>query len=219
MAHEADETADNTIDPKDEDQKLAKLVNAAVSSQLKRQMRGLGDSLGAMLDERFTAMGLSGKAQGTTITAPEKDAPNAEIEKLRAELKAQGAEMKAQKLRAFEKEAMIEVKSILTGRIRPEMMETALKVVRANGNIKIDSKDGSATYKSEELGEVDLTEGLMEWIQGEGAVFAPTQLRQKPRVTSPAKAPVRPSNLGDENLTPAQRTQRALAAKGLSLTG
>ena len=203
-----DENNTNTQEADSLDPKIGNAINAAVASHLKRHMRGLGDQFGSMLDERLSSLGLAKKEAPASQEKPAAD-PMQEVEKLRGELKAQ-------KLKAFEKETFAEVKSILTGKVRPEAMDTALKVLKANGAIKIDSRDGSASFKSE-LGDVELSEGIAEWLEGEGALFAPQAPKMKPRVTGANKAPARPSGVVEENLTPAQKTARALQARGMTL--
>lgn len=195
------------------DPKLANLVNAAVSSQLKRHMKGLGDSFGSMLDEKLSALGVKPAQTPAQAAQGDKSAPDpmAEVEKLRGELKAQ-------KMRAAEKEVFADVRSILTGKVRPEAMDTAVKLLKADGLIKIDVRDGSATIKHPELGDLDLNEGIAEWLKGEGAIFAPVAGSKKPPVRGPNRAPVRPTSAAnDENLTPAQKTARDLQARGLTL--
>lgn len=192
------------------DPKLANLVNAAVSSQLKRHLKGLGDTIGATLDEKLSALGVKPQP------APAKDAadvpdPMKEVEKLRGELKAQ-------KLRAAEKEVFADVRSILSGKVRPDAMDTAIKVLKADGVIKIDARDGAASFKHAELGDLDLNEGLSEWLKGEGALFAPAPTGKKTPVRGPNRAPARPATtVNDEQLTPAQKSMRDLQARGLSL--
>jgi len=220
MANAANENApekDNKAKDleEDTDTKLANLVNSAVTSQLKRHMKGLGDSFGSMLDEKIAALNLGKKEQPAPEKQPDKQGKEpdtmGEIEKLRGELKAE-------KARAAEKEVFADIRGLLAGKIRPEAMDAAIKVLRADGLVKISARDGSAKFKSSE-GDGDVAEGLREWLEGEGAIFAPlpTQTKVKPRITGPSKAPARPVGGGEENLTPAQRTQRALQAKGLSI--
>lgn len=198
---------DTAVDPK-----LANLVNSAVSSHLKRHLKVLGDQLGSMLDERLAALQPKPAAQQGQqgATAPDND-PMKEIEKLRGELKTQ-------KQRAAEKEVYADVRSLLTGKVRPEALDTAIKVLRSDGVIKIDARDGTATFKHSELGDIDLNEGLTEWLKGEGALFAPTAQAKRTPVRGPSRAPARPTATNDESLTPAQKTARDLQARGFSLT-
>lgn len=198
---------DTSVDPK-----LANLVNSAVASQLKRHMKGLGDQFGSMLDERLAALQpkpAAQQGQQGASAASDSDAMK-EVEKLRGELKTQ-------KMRAAEKEVYADVRSILTGKVRPEAMDTAIKVLRSDGVIKIDARDGSATFKHSELGDVDLSEGLTEWLKGEGALFAPVAQAKRPPVRGPSRAPSRPTATNDDNLTPAQKTARDLQARGFTL--
>jgi len=204
----------------DADAKLSNLVNSAVTSQLKRHMKGLGDQFGTMLDERFAAFKPTAPAAPVVepakgATAPAADAANGvndEVAQLRADLKAT-------KLRAVEKEVYADVRSLLAGKVRPEAMDAAVKLLKAGGQIKINARTEAVSFKTED-GEVELKDGITEWLAGEGALFAPamapTPARRK---VNPANgAPQRGVGGGDgSNLTPAQRTARALAAKGLVL--
>lgn len=199
--------ADTAVDPK-----LANLVNSAVSSHLKRHMKGLGDQLGAMLDERLGALQPKTAAQqGQQVSAA---SPENETQKEIAQLRQ---ELKTQKQRAADKEVYADVRSLLTGKVRPEAMDTAIKVLRSDGVIKIDARDGSATFKHAELGDVDLAEGLNDWLKGEGALFAPQTPAKRSPVRGPSRAPARPTAMNDDNLTPAQKTARDLQARGFTL--
>jgi len=217
MANKANENApekDNKPEggEEDADTKLANLVNSAVTSQLKRHMKNLGDQFGSMLDERLAALQpkpAAQQGQQGASAASDSDAMK-EVEKLRGELKAQ-------KQRAAEKEVYADVRSILTGKVREEAMDTAIKVLRSDGVIKIDARDGSATFKHSELGDVDLSEGLTEWLKGEGALFAPVAQAKRTPVRGASRAHARRTATNDDNLTPAQKTARDLQARGFTL--
>lgn len=195
----------------DADTKLSNLVNSAVASHLKRHTKGFADQLGTMLDERLAAFKPAAPAAAPGNAAPAAD-PMQEVEKLRGELKAQ-------KVRAAEKEVFADVRSYLSGKVRPEAMDTAIKLLKADGSIKVDARDSSAKVKHAELGDLDLHEGLSEWLKGEGAIFAPVQAAKKPPIKGPHRAPVRGNGGAEtETLTPAQKSLQALQARGLSLT-
>lgn len=196
----------------DADAKLSNLVNSAVTSQLKRHMKSLGDQFGAVLDERLSAFKAPAPAAlpGKAPAEADGNAALAEVEKLRGELTLQ-------KQRTAEKEAYADIRSFLHGKIRPEAMDTAIKVLKADGSIKVNARDGSATMKHAELGTLDVTEGLTEWLKGEGALFAPMPTGKKPQIKGPHRAPARPGAAGNESLTPAQKSQAALNKLGLSL--
>lgn len=202
----------------DADTKLSNLVNSAVASHLKRHMKGLGDQFGTMLDERLSAFKPAEPAKPAPGKVSSDIEPNAEVEQLRNELKTQRDELKAQKIRGFEKEVFADVRSLLTGKVRPEAMDTAIKLLKADGSIKIDARDGSATMKTAD-GVVDLSDGIAAWLSGEGALLSLPANAKKPLVRGPHRAPVRPvgDGGGNENLTPAQRSARALQARGLVL--
>ena len=202
----------------DADAKLSNLVNSAVTSQLKRHMKGLGDQFGTMLDERFAAFKPVAPAAPVVepakgAAAPAADAAsgvNDEVAQLRADLKAT-------KLRAVEKEVYADVRSLLAGKVRPEAMDTAIKLLKASGQIKINSRTEVASFKIDDA-ELDLKEGLTEWLAGEGALFAPALAPARRKVNPANGAPQRGVGGGDgSNLTSAQKASRALAAKGLVL--
>lgn len=207
---DAIETETDTVDV-DADKKLANLVNKAVTSQLTRHMKTFGDQFGAVLDERLSAFKAPAPAlPGKAPAEADGNAALAEVEKLRGELTLQ-------KQRTAEKEAYADIRSFLHGKVRPEAMDTAIKVLKADGSIKVNARDGSATMKHAELGTLDVTEGLTEWLKGEGALFAPMPTGKKPQIKGPHRAPVRPVVAGNESLTPAQKTAQQLASMGLSI--
>lgn len=197
---------DDVVDPK-----ISKLVNAAVSTHLKRHTKAMGDQFGAMLDERFAAF----KPAATVPTpVPSKDAAVDGDDATKRELEDLRNELKAQKQRASEKEVYADVRGLLQGKVRPEALDTALKLLKADGLIKI-RKDGSAAFKSDQ-GEIDLAEGLSEWLSGEGVLFVPTQTPRRLPVKGPTRAPARVGETA-QNLTPAQKVQADLARRGLVL--
>lgn len=211
------------------DPKLVKLVNQAVTGQLKRAMRGHAATLGALLDEKLAAL----KPNGTGAAPEAKDrtkdkssdgapAANEELEQLRSEMAAQKKKLADQELRALEKEAYADVKAQLQGKVRPEALDMAVKLLRADGAIKLDVKKGTYAFKGPEGELLDIEEGIAEWLKGDGALFVLQQpapgARPKPKLSAPVRAPARPGGgSNNDNLTPAQRTANALAAKGLSL--
>ena len=210
------DTTDNAA--ADTDAKLSNLVNSAVTSQLKRHMKGLGDQFGTMLDERFAAFKPAAPAAPVVepakgAAAPAADAANGvndEVAQLRADLKAT-------KLRAVEKEVFADVRSLLAGKVRPEAMDAAVKLLKAGGQIKINARTEAVSFKTED-GEVELKDGITEWLAGEGALFAPALAPARRKVNPANGAPQRGVGGGDtSNLTPAQRSARALQAKGLVL--
>lgn len=194
----------------DADAKLSNLVNAAVTSHLKRHSKTMGEQFGTMLDERLAAFKPAAPAAPGKVPAESEANALAEVEKLRGELTLQ-------KQRTAEKEAYADIRSFLHGKVRPEAMDTAIKVLKADGSIKVNARDGSVTMKHAELGSLDVTEGLTEWLKGEGSLFAPTQAPKKLPVRGPHRAPARPGGAGNESLTPAQKSQAALSKLGLSL--
>jgi len=210
----ADEQEKPVVD--DADAKLANLVNSAVTSQLKRHMKGFNDTLGSMLDEKLSAFKPTEPAKPSPGKVSSDIDPNAEVEQLRNELKSQRDELKAQKIRGFEKEVFADVRSLLAGKVRPEAMDTAIKLLRADGSIKIDARDGTATMKTAD-GVVDLSDGIAAWLSGEGALLAVPAMAKKPLVRGPHRAPPRPIGAGNEALSPAQKTAQQLSALGLSL--
>lgn len=202
----------------DADTKLSNLVNSAVTSQLKRHMKGFGDQFGVMLDERFAAFKPAAPAapvveQDKGKAAPAADAANGvndEVAQLRADLKAT-------KLRAVEKEVYADVRSLLAGKVRPEAMDAAVKLLKAGGQIKINARTEAVSFKTDD-GEIDLKDGITEWLAGEGALFAPTPAPARRKVNPANGAPQRGVGGGDvSNLTSAQKASRALQAKGLVL--
>lgn len=228
LANAAGETADpkepkDAGDDKGGDDALNKLVNSAVSSHLKRHLKGLEGTIGSLLEEKLA--GLTGgrkdgddgqparPAKGGKAPAKsdddEGDGYNAksEIESLRNELKAERAKMR-------EKEVLADVKSGLAGKVKPEAVGPALRLLRD----RITIKGSSVTFKNDDGESVDLDDGIAEWLKSpEGALFAtpptPSVVR---KAAFGAKAPHRPAPTGkDEDLTPAQKTARDFARLGL----
>jgi hypothetical protein len=214
------DTENNAAETETVDPKLANLVNSAVSSQLKRHMKGFGDQFGALLDEKLAALRTTSApaapaAPAVPTNSAGAPAANDETQKEIADLRL---ELKQQKQRAAEKEVFADVRSLLAGKVRPEAMDTAIKLLKADGLIKINARDGSAMFKHAD-GDLDLSEGIAEWLKGEGAMFVPAPTAKKPQIRGPNRAPARLApGTSDENLTPAQKSLRALSARGLSIS-
>lgn len=242
MAIKANEVDDSTVDTgkdganvtggaggDDTDAKLTKLVNSAVSTHLKRQMGKLGESFGSMLDEKLAALGHikapkepdgdGGTANGKAPIKPKDD----DADDVRKELNTLRAELKAEKTKQREREVFVDVKSLLVGKVRPESIETAMKLIKHDGKIVIKA-NGTVLYRGED-GDVSLEDGIAEWLSGsEASVFVPAPAPSRVAAKKPtygAKVPQRGGNGnggGEENLTSAQRANAMLQKKGLSLS-
>lgn len=222
----ANETENEEVKVEDGiDGKISKAVNSAITNHLKRRDK----SLEAMLDERFAALkslspspspgkpdGSNGASNGGNRSGKGDGVEGRGDDDTRQELEKLKAELKSQKQRAAEKEAYGEIRQALTGKIRPEAMETALKVLRADGLVKIGARDGSISIAHPD-GDLDVSEGLAVWLKGEGQIFAAVPSARKPPVKGPNRGPHRPTGEEAQQMTPAQRTVASLARSGLSL--
>ena len=192
---------------------LINLVNSVTSIQLKRAQKKA-----APKDE----------VEEESEEAPKKKAGKKEEEEseaaiLRKELDAMKAERRAEKLEAKQKEVFAEVKSTLTGKIKPEALNAAMKVLKADGNISI-KKSGDVVFKfdGEEYDSVE--EGLEVWLKSDEAKLfitstAPGYGKNKGTKASypfPNKGTSQGSNV-DGNLSAKQKTEAQLAQLGLKL--
>lgn len=224
MANAAGETVDvkepkEAGDDKGGDDALNKLVNSAVSSQLKRHLKGLEATFGSLLEEKLA-----------TITGSRKDAPDGQPERPaksgkslpkdgdgddgydpKREIESLRNELKAERNKTREKEVLADVKSGLAGKVKPEAMGAALRLLRD----RITIKSSGVTFVNDEGESVDLEDGVAEWLKSpEGALFAvPPTPSVSRKAAFGAKAPHRPAP--NENLTPAQKTARDFQRLGL----
>jgi hypothetical protein len=215
VTNNTDADEDVALDPK-----IMKAVNQAVTSQLKRATGKLTDSLGTLLDEKLAAFKPAAGAP-----APDKKDPAgggaaagpAADDGSKAELAQLRADLKAQKLRGLEKETYADVRAFLTGKVKPEALDTAVKLLKADGRIKLDMRTETASYKGDD-GDVDVQTGISEWLKADGALFAAAPAPARPGARPALRAPARPNaGGGGAELTPAQKSAQQLAAKGLTL--
>ena len=94
-----------------------------------------------------------------------------ELERFREDMAAQKKKLAEQELRALEKEAYADVKAQLQGKVRPEALDMAVKLLRADGAIKLDVKKGTYAFKGPEGELLVIEEGIAEWLKGDGALF------------------------------------------------
>jgi hypothetical protein len=185
------------------DKKLANMINSAVSSQLKRVTGKMSESFESMLQEK-----LQGLTPSQSSAPKEKSKEESEVAKLRQELAAE-------KRANLEKEVYSGLKEKLVGKVRPEAVSSALKILKADGHIDFSKKEPVFRFGGEEL---DLDSGLETWLENseDAKLFKPAPQGQVKK--SPFKAPTRSgANSSDQNKTPLQKTIEQLTAKGLRL--
>ncbi|MDI3282123.1 hypothetical protein [Polyangium sp. 15x6] len=210
---ETDTSADSTQgnEPSADDKKLANLVNSAVSAHLKRHLGKLSETIETSLAEK-----LAGLQQSAPKKADESD-PKPDDD-LRKELSALKDQLKSEKQKAREKEAYAELKAKLADKVRPEALDTVLKVLKHDGRISL-KRDGSVAFLHED-GEMDLDEGLSEWLKSrEGSMFAPPPNPRSNAAKKPnygVKAPARTSSESGE-IDPLAKTEMMLTKLGLRL--
>jgi hypothetical protein len=194
------------------DQKTINLINSAISTHLKRHLAKLPDMIKEALPQ-------SSSQDNTSSAKPsDKETPDAmsEVQKLRAELDAE-------RKRNRDEKTFGTIRNYLTGKVRPEALETAVKVLKADGKVN-HRRDGTPIVKFSDTEEYDLEEGLHQWLNSKDAeIFRPAPSNkqsglkdQKPAYRSPSKV----SNSGNDegkNLSPSEKTLLQLQKMGLSL--
>jgi hypothetical protein len=178
-----------------DDQRIANMVNAAVSGHLKRVLpKTISDLMEthiAPIREHLTKQGGPAPAQGgqgggaPQGGAPAGDDKYAALErKFQESEKARAAErMQGHKARAFDG-----VRGVLAGKARPDAIEAALKVLKADDRIGV-REDGSAFILDGDE-EVTIEEGVKRFMKSkEGALFAPAPIPSARRTAGPKLNP------------------------------
>lgn len=196
-----------------EDTRLANIINAAVSSQLKRHLSKFETSVNE-LREQFKPSTATEQVKSDTSGKGEDAQARRELEQLRAELKAE-------KQKAKEDAVYSTLKNYLADKVRPEALETAVKVIKADGKVKFRT-DGTPFIKHDSLEYDTLEEGAAEWLNSkEATIFKPVPSAQKKTAQNPIfKTPSKPNSQtgrDNSNLTPAQKTLEQFQKLGLKI--
>lgn len=207
------ETVDNTSEA---DKKLANLVNAAVSSHLKRHLSKFESSI-LELKDQFKAQPAADASKGTKKKESDDDSlAMREVEQLKAELKAEKARVK-------EEQAYTSLRNYFSDKVIPERVDIALKLFKADQKVQF-RRDGSAFVKHDNA-EFDLEEGAAEWLKSKEAMMflpAPGSAKKSGSVQSknlPFKTPAKVSNSSgqDQPTNPAMKTLQQLQKLGINI--
>lgn len=185
----------------DSDKKLANLVNAAVSSHMKRFMK------------QFEATQSEKQVSQSSSQTP--SSPASDDSDVRKELAKMKAELRAEKAKAREEKVFSDVRSRLSGKVRDDAVDLALKVFRADQKIVID-EEGNTVFRHEGI-DHDIEDGIAEWLQSkEAAVFRPAPTAKKVPGKTQVKAPARSAPAGGFD-DPASKTLAQLQKLGISI--
>jgi len=164
---------------------LANIINAAVASQLKRHMAKIPEMMETMWAARTAPAQASAPQEGSTATTEEKST--------RQELDDLKRQLKAEKQRAKEGQALSDVRGKLAPHVLPEALDLALKVIQADRRVVV--KGDAVRWMSDGV-EVDVDEGISEWVNSkEAAYFLPAK-RPTAQKSVNVKAPPRPAQGG-----------------------
>jgi hypothetical protein len=192
---------------------IAKIVNSAVSSHLKRGLApAIGEALKSVnwaetlkldetLDAKLAKLKPEGGADPSGGNQPPKVDPQvaaltAKVQELTANIQKQQDEVKAANERARNEKAFADLKSALGGQVRPETLELAARdlflaqkriAFDEQGNPLFTVKKAPYAGATEEDVPMPLTDGVAHWLKSEEAkVFLPApNANQQPRVGAP----------------------------------
>lgn len=134
--------------------RVAAIVNAAVTSHLKRTLdKSVGDAITKALDPIRQKLETPAPAPQPDDKSPDKSKPNPEVAALQkqvsdmqAALKLKDEEAATQRRQAREDKAFTDLVGALTGKVKPGSERTAALVLRAEGRLVVDD-DGNASLK------------------------------------------------------------------------
>lgn len=212
------------------EQKLNNAINAAVKNHLKRSFsKDLPDMFAKLLDERGIGKAKELKIDETDesdeeevkVSKPAKQIgkiKDVEDLKTRRELDALKAELKTERELSKQKEAMTEVKGFLAGKVRPELMDMAMKLISHDKMVQI-AKDGTISFKYDDE-DYDLEEGVTAWMKSKDAAHllsAPSNGPKKDAKKAGFKPLLRNDKSKDSEKDPKQKTIEAFQRLGLRL--
>jgi hypothetical protein len=193
------------------DQAMTDTINAAVTAHIKRALGGLPGLIEAQLAplrEQFAARPAAGaKPDGSTLAG---DGVAGELAALKAQLKSQQDQAASERKAAREANAFQALRTELGGKVRPEALDAAAKLIMHADRRVMVSDDGSVTFKH---GDADygLKEGVAAYLKSpDAALFlpAPNGTSQRPGQRVPGRPP---AGGPPPNETPMAKTLRLLA--------
>ncbi len=220
------------------EERVAQIVNAAVSSHLKRS---LGSAIAAVLSKelepikaKLAAPAEEDKAKDEKPKAsPEIVALQKQLADMQAAFKAKDEEVASEKKRARDDRAFSDLVAELTGKVRPGAEKKLARLLRAEGALAFDD-DGNPVLKvrtalakgqSEQDHEFPIADGVGHYLKTkDAALFLPPpnqggaggDRRVTPAATMAGKLPKydAPPTSDEEK---ARRTAELFAAQGVSL--
>lgn len=176
-------------------QQVAEIVNAAITSHMKRQP-DVSKVVAQALDE-FKKSLPTALAEETPSGKGGKTESNAQMAALQAKLdemskavtSANDARLAAEKQQRQDR-AFSEVKSALAGKVRPEAINDVADLLQARGRIELDEngtpflkvKRAPAPGLQEEDTLMPLTDGIDAYLKKDGAIFVPAPNGSQPVV-------------------------------------
>jgi len=194
------------------DQRTINAVNAAVASHLKRHLSKLPEMIEAQfapLREQFAARPATEQARPAPQQSTDTDALR-QIEELRGQLKKEKDSAQKEKRVAREEKAFSQLRTELTGKVRPEAVDAAAKILFHADRKVVVGDDGNITFKQGDS-DFDLREGISEWMKTkDAAMFLPPP---SPRVpVQRTNGPRNSTGAPPVNEDPLAKTVRMLSA-------
>lgn len=234
MPDDTQGTSENTPDPNAElEQKIAGIVNAAVTSHLKRS---LDKAIGAALETALKpiqdkiaqqhAPQNDGEGEGKTKKKGQEDpateALRREVEALKQQAKDSADRAAAVEKKAREDRAYAELVQSLDGKVRPEFKEVAAKMLfHADKRVEFDD-DGNPLFKTSKAPyagtdpediHLPLRAGVDDWLKSDGAKpFLPAPSTGSGAPPLPKKSAFTPTN-NKKPTTDAEKIAAARAAQ------
>jgi len=198
------------------DQAFNDTVNAAVSAHLKRALGTLPGMIdAALLPIREQLAQRGGAAPAKPDPAAPAGSGNADVDALRSQLKAMQDQAASERKASRESSAFQALRSELAGKVRPEALDAAAKLVfHADRRVTV-GDDGAVTFKH---GDADygLKEGVAAYLKSpDAALFLPAPSgAPRPGQRIPGRPPG-PTGGTPPAETPMAKTLRLIgAAKG-----
>lgn len=156
---------------------IAKMVNAAITSHLKRL--DFDTKISTALETALTPFkeSMSAKKEPTQATSQSVDPQVLELRKqlevLQKTLKEKDEKVAMQAKTSREKEAFSQLKTLVSGKVRPEAVDAVSKLLfHADKKISV-SEDGQMSWVDGE-NEIDVESGLKQYLKSkEAAIYLP----------------------------------------------
>jgi hypothetical protein len=204
--------------------RIHELINAALLGNSKRSEKRFAEMLEQSLTQ-FRDKLTEPKAEVAqaidkpSAASPEVAALQKQLEAMQKQIKEKDLAVAAQSKSMREKEAYGQLKSMLSGKVKPEAIEHVAKLIFHADKKVVVGEDGQMTFRSDDDSEIDINEGVKQYLKSKDAsIFLPAPVsKSTPAKTSFGNIQMPSSHSGEEVKPNAAQAAALLQKLGLSI--